>query len=111
MDIAVLGGGNGSYAAAADLAEQGHNVRLWRRNREALAPLLQTPVLTLNDFRGQRQVRLSPAAQVRGANNLIIQPASVYGTFRVGVKTDAQGMVHRIWILSAEEWAALRPGN
>ncbi|MCB1939932.1 MAG: hypothetical protein KDF24_12205 [Rhodocyclaceae bacterium] len=60
---------------------------------------------------GERQVRLSPAAQVRGANNLIIQPASVYGTFRVGVKTDAQGMVHRIWILSAEEWAALRPGN
>ena len=77
MDIAVLGGGNGSYAAAADLAEQGHNVRLWRRNREALAPLLQTPVLTLNDFRGQRQVRLSLVstdigAVVRAAELIVI---------------------------------------
>ena len=60
---------------------------------------------------GERQVRLSPAAQVRGANNLIVLPASLYGTFRVGVKADVQGMVHRIWILSDAEWAALRPGN
>ena len=39
MDIAVLGGGNGSTAAAADLSEQKHRVRLWRRNAEAVAAL------------------------------------------------------------------------
>lgn len=32
MIIAVLGGGNGSFAAAADLTLAGHEVRLWRRN-------------------------------------------------------------------------------
>lgn len=55
-----------------------------------------------------QRVRLSPAAQVRGANNLIIVPASLYGTHAVAVKQDFQGMVHRIWILSPDELAALR---
>jgi opine dehydrogenase len=32
MRIAVLGGGNGSFAAAGDFALQGHDVRLWRRD-------------------------------------------------------------------------------
>ena len=32
MRIAVLGGGNGSFAAAGDFALQGHQVRLWRRD-------------------------------------------------------------------------------
>ena len=32
MRIAVLGGGNGSFAAAGDLALAGHEVRLWRRD-------------------------------------------------------------------------------
>ncbi|MER2533862.1 MAG: NAD/NADP octopine/nopaline dehydrogenase family protein [Rhizobiaceae bacterium] len=31
MKIAVLGGGNGSLAAAGDLSLQGHEVRMWRR--------------------------------------------------------------------------------
>jgi opine dehydrogenase len=30
MRIAVLGGGNGGFAAAADFVEAGHSVRLWR---------------------------------------------------------------------------------
>ena len=37
MKIAVLGGGHGCYAAAADLSEAGHEVRLWRRDAAALA--------------------------------------------------------------------------
>ncbi len=32
MKIAVLGGGNGSFAAAGDFALRGHDVRLWRRD-------------------------------------------------------------------------------
>ena len=35
MKIAVLGGGNGSFAAAGDFALQGHDVRLWRRDADA----------------------------------------------------------------------------
>lgn len=36
MRIAVLGGGNGSFAAAGDLALAGHEVRLWRRDAVAV---------------------------------------------------------------------------
>ena len=37
MKIAVLGGGNGSFAAASDFAFQGHDVRLWRRDADQVA--------------------------------------------------------------------------
>ena len=36
MNVAVLGGGNGAYATAADLALAGHRVRLWRRSTQDL---------------------------------------------------------------------------
>ena len=32
MKIAILGGGHGCHAAAADLSEAGHEVSLWRRD-------------------------------------------------------------------------------
>jgi opine dehydrogenase len=37
LKIAVLGGGNGSFAAAGDFALQGHDVRLWRRDAAEVA--------------------------------------------------------------------------
>jgi opine dehydrogenase len=37
LRVAVLGGGNGSFAAAGDFALQGHQVRLWRRDTAAVA--------------------------------------------------------------------------
>jgi opine dehydrogenase len=37
VKIAVLGGGNGSFAAAGDFALQGHGARLWRRDAAAVA--------------------------------------------------------------------------
>ena len=40
MKIAVLGGGHGCYAAAADLSEAGHEVRLWRRDATALSAVV-----------------------------------------------------------------------
>lgn len=66
MRIAVLGGGNGSYAAAADLAEQGHDVRLWRRDAAALAPLLDSPEIVLADHRGRRPVAIGRATADAG---------------------------------------------
>lgn len=60
MDIAVLGGGHGCHAAAADLTEAGHRIRFWRRNGQALAPLREAGgVLTLKDHRGRRDVTLA----------------------------------------------------
>ncbi|MFK7996177.1 MAG: NAD/NADP octopine/nopaline dehydrogenase family protein [Granulosicoccus sp.] len=60
MKIAILGGGNGSYAAAADLVDQGHEVRLWRRDVGGVRALQENHnTLTLKDFKGERQVVLS----------------------------------------------------
>jgi opine dehydrogenase len=56
MKIAVIGGGNGAYAAAADLTARGHEVRMWRRNAAALQR-----TLTLKDADGERQVALATA--------------------------------------------------
>lgn len=59
MNVAVLGGGHGCYAAAADLSEQGHEVRLWRRDASQLQVLLDRPLLTIKDERGEREVRIA----------------------------------------------------
>ena len=59
MRIAVLGGGNGAYACAADLSEKGHAVRLWRRDAAALEPVRAAGVITLKDAQGERAVPVS----------------------------------------------------
>ena len=60
MKICVLGGGNGSYAAATDLTEQGHDVRLWRRNKTDVQALLDNnSTLILKDFEGERKIKLA----------------------------------------------------
>ena len=80
MRIAVLGGGNGSFAAAGDLALAGHDVRLWRRDRAAVAAHRAAGgTITVKDFRGRHEAKLSLvtndiAEAVRGAE-LILCPA------------------------------------
>lgn len=61
MKIAVLGGGHGCYAAAADLSEAGHEVRLWRRDAAALQPVIDTGSIILKDAGGSREVHLACA--------------------------------------------------
>ena len=82
MRIAVLGGGHGCYAAAADLTEQGHEVRLWRRDAAAMARLAGDGRLVLKDIVGRREVRIALAtadidAAVRGAE-LILAPLPAF---------------------------------
>jgi opine dehydrogenase len=48
MRVAVLGGGNGAHAIAADLALAGHRVRLWRSTAAELDALGRSPTLTLD---------------------------------------------------------------
>jgi opine dehydrogenase len=60
MRIAVLGGGNGSFAAAADFALMGHDVRLWRRDREAVTSHRAAGgTIIVKDFRGSHEVKPS----------------------------------------------------
>jgi opine dehydrogenase len=60
MRIAVLGGGNGAFAAAGDLTMAGHEVRLWRRDREAVAAHRAAGNKVLvKDFQGHHEVALA----------------------------------------------------
>jgi opine dehydrogenase len=73
MRVAVLGGGNGAHAAAADLSEQGHEVRHWRRDAGALRERIN-----LKDAMGMREVAIARACAdmgqaVRGAE-LVFMP-------------------------------------
>jgi opine dehydrogenase len=55
MKITVLGGGHGCYAAA-EMAEKGHEVLLWRRDSDALQQLAATGQLKIKDYQGDRTV-------------------------------------------------------
>jgi opine dehydrogenase len=75
MKIAVLGGGNGGYAATADFTEAGHETRLWRTDPARMSAV----TITLKDSRGERPVTpalitLDLAEAIRDAD-LILAPA------------------------------------
>ncbi len=75
--VAILGGGHGAYAAAADLAEQGHEVRLWRRDQAAFTAVRDGGRITLTDAAGSRAVKLALAGDdigrvVAGAELIVI---------------------------------------
>ena len=83
MKIAVLGGGNGSFAAAGDFALQGHDVRLWRRDASMVAEhrALGSRIV-LKDASGRHDVQLSLITAdisdaVRGAE-LILCPTPAF---------------------------------
>ena len=79
MRIAVLGGGNGSLAAAGDFALAGHDTRLWRRDAEAVkAQCTAGATVVVKDFAGRHEVKLALvttdiAAAIDGAE-LILCP-------------------------------------
>src|SRR5712671_3132 len=60
LKIAVLGGGNGSFAAAGDFALQGHEARLWRRDAaEIAAHRAAGSRVVLKDANGRHEVQLA----------------------------------------------------
>ncbi|HLS66925.1 MAG TPA: NAD/NADP octopine/nopaline dehydrogenase family protein [Pseudogracilibacillus sp.] len=77
MEIAVLGGGNGCYAAAVDLTEQGHKVRFWRRNKEDFREVLDRQKIDVVDVKGSRAVGLHLATDrieeaIKGVKLIVI---------------------------------------
>jgi len=92
-------------------------VSLWASAQELVRPfpaaartgtleVLQPPLVLID---GQ-PARLSPGARIRGTSNSIVLSASLVGqTLRVNYLPDAQGMVHEVWILTAQEARARRP--
>ena len=77
MEIAVIGGGHGCYAAAVSLTEQGHNIRLWRRDAAAFGAIRDTRTLKLTDHNGTRDIEISVviddlAAAIDGAELVLL---------------------------------------
>jgi opine dehydrogenase len=83
LKVAVLGGGNGSFAAAGDFGLQGHDVRLWRRDASQVAlHRAADSRIVVKDAQGRHDVQLALvtsdiAEAVRGAN-LILCPAPAF---------------------------------
>jgi len=89
MQIAVLGGGNGSFAAAGDFALAGHAVRLWRRDRAAVAAhQARGNTMVVVDYQGRRTTKLATVTNdigtaVRGAD-LILCPTPATAHHDIG---------------------------
>jgi hypothetical protein len=62
----------------------------------------------LIELDGQQQ-HLSPGAQIRDADNRLVLPTSLQDKEQAMVLIDGSGMVHRVWLLSPQEKAALPP--
>jgi opine dehydrogenase len=83
LKIAVLGGGNGSFAAAGDFALSGHEVRLWRRDADQVAAHRAAGSrILVKDHNGRHDVKLAlvttdMAAAVDGTE-LILCPAPAF---------------------------------
>jgi opine dehydrogenase len=91
MRIAVLGGGNGSFAAAGDFALQGHEVRLWRRDTGAVAAHRAAGSrIVVKDAKGRHDARLSLvtadiAEAVRDAE-LVLCPAPAFAQHDIAAR-------------------------
>ena len=64
MKVAVLGGGHGSYAAAAELSANGHEIWFWRRDAAALDAICESGGILMRDHRGEALV---PVAHLTGS--------------------------------------------
>jgi opine dehydrogenase len=83
LKIAVLGGGNGSFAAAGDFALQGHEVRLWRRDAVQVAEHRAAGSrIVVKDANGRHEVRLAlvttDMGQAVNGAELILCPAPAF---------------------------------
>ena len=91
MKIAVLGGGNGSFAAAGDFALQGHDIRLWRRDlAQVAAHRAAGSRIELKDAHGRHDVQLalvtSDIAEAVGNAELILCPAPAFAQHDIAAR-------------------------
>ncbi len=83
MKIAVLGGGNGSFAAAGDFALGKHEVRLWRRDADqAAAHRTAGSRILVKDVNGRHDLKLAlvttDIAKAVDSAELILCPAPAF---------------------------------
>jgi len=83
LRIAVLGGGNGSFAAAGDFALSGHEIRLWRRDAGQVdAHRAAGSRIVVKDRNGRHDVKLAlvttDIAEAVSGVELVLCPAPAF---------------------------------
>jgi len=83
LRIAVLGGGNGSFAAAGDFALSGHEIRLWRRDAGQVdAHRAAGSRIVVKDHNGRHEVKLAlvttDIAEAVSGVELVLCPAPAF---------------------------------
>jgi opine dehydrogenase len=83
LKIAVLGGGNGSFAAAGDFAMHGHDIRLWRRDATKVAEHRAAGSrIVVKDSNGRHEAKLglvtTEIAEAVESAELILCPAPAF---------------------------------
>jgi opine dehydrogenase len=91
LKIAVLGGGNGSFAAAGDFALQDHDVRLWRRDAaEVEKHRAAGSRIIVKDAKGRHEAQLalvtSDIAEAVHGVALILCPAPAFAQHDIATR-------------------------
>ena len=59
MKIAIIGGGNGGYAAAADLTNNGHEIYFWQRSKDSSKALIKNKnIILMQDLKGKNRIKI-----------------------------------------------------
>lgn len=59
MKIAIIGGGNGGYAAAADLTNNGHEIYFWQRSKISTDKLIKNKnIILMQDQTGHKKIKV-----------------------------------------------------
>ena len=59
MKIAIIGGGNGGYAAAADLTNNGHEIYFWQRSKISRDSLIKNKnIILMQDQKGKKRIKI-----------------------------------------------------
>ena len=59
MKIAIIGGGNGGYAAAADLTNNGHEIYFWQRSKISRNSLIKNKnIILMQDQKGKKRIKI-----------------------------------------------------
>ncbi|MBX3656868.1 MAG: hypothetical protein KF740_00380 [Ramlibacter sp.] len=70
--------------------------------------ITQPPEVTLDG----KPDRLSPGARIRNTQNLLVLSGSVVGqTLPVVYRRDSAGLIHEVWVLTADEASRLEGAN
>ena len=92
-----------SFAATALFAQETVIRQAPRDVKPGVIAVSMTPPIITVDGKDDR---LSPGARVRDRNNMMVLTGQMAGqTLYTVYRRDAAGMVHEVWILSAEEYA------